>query len=1159
MWCILLLLCTPFAASAQTITGSVSGTITDASGAIVRGATVVVTNVDTGVAVTTTTNGDGIYNVRFLQIGQYKVEAKNKGFNNSGFGPFALEIGQDAKIDVKLTVGSSNTQVDVNGLMTPLLDTADSTLATTLTANTIQNIPLSGRNWSSLSLFVPGAVSTNPSTFGGAGNANSIERNQNGGGASQATVNGNRAEGNNYRLDGIEINETLNNLVGYNPNPDAIGELQVISANAPAEYGNVNGGDVIAVTKAGTNQFHGSLGMFLEDYKLDANTWSNKHFAPGTPFTARNPYTQSQYSATFGGPIIKDKLFFFVDYFGTRYHSGGETTTSVLSAKMRTGDFSELLNPAIMCSSTGGVCPANSQNKLIQLYDPSNNYAPYAANMGVPINNPVVAYLIAHPSIYPEPNLAPGVDSPVTNNYRGPSNTGIHNDQGDVRVDYTPTAKDRISARWLQGTAGDFTSSPLAVTFPGASLYPDKGIAINYVRTINPTLINEFRAGFTRIRWEQGNPADTTGLFGNNGNNVVGIPGTQAFAGFSAMWVTNLTTIGNSALGTDFADNTFQYGDNLTWQRGRHLFKFGVEFTRYQQNNYYPGNDGANGQFVFGNNGSNASGTTVSYTSNPFITGSNVIGAQGYAPADFVLDRAGFVGIGSVAGPTGQRQWRDAYFVQDDWKIRPNLTLNIGLRYEYFQPTYEVNNKEVNVNLANGTLEFAGKVPAGQPATSTVCPTRACYNASYNGFEPRVGFSYQPAPKLVVRGGFGITRAMEGAGANLRITYNPPFQSSLEETGTSASTASTGTSYQVTNGFSANANINASNGGLLRSIAPNLQPQYTNEYSLTTEYQINNFSTFKLGYVGELSQHLIQAANANQLNMPCILNGVVQTNGGATGCSAVDPAPYLALVGQTGTLFETVSEGMANYNALQVQYRQRTHLGLEYTLNYTYARAMTNATGFFGVSGINGPSPYAQNAYNNHAEYGPSGGDVRNAVNGTLVYELPFGRGKVFGTQVNHFVDEAIGGWKVAMTGIVYSGAPVTITANDLAGTNNKASRPNQISNIKVKTHTVNNWFGGLTSGPTGNKYADPLPGQYGNASNGTERAPGYQQYDLSAYKDFTIYHEQKIGFRMDAFNLFNITSLGAPNNNFESNTFGQITSVRSPQRQIQFSAKYQF
>ncbi|WP_049780915.1 TonB-dependent receptor [Terriglobus saanensis] len=755
-------------AFAQTITGSVSGTVTDPSGAVVKGATVIVTNVDTGVSVTDTTNGSGIFNLRFLQIGRYKVVTNANGFQSQSYGPFPLEINQVAKVDVKLMVGTSTTTVEITDTLMPLLDTEDSTIATTLTANAIENIPLSGRNWSSLSLFVPGATSSNPSTFGGSGNGNSIERNQNGGGVSQANVNGNRAEGNNYRLDGIEINETVNNLVGYNPNPDALGEVKVISANAPAEYGNVNGGDIVAVTKSGTNRFHGSASAYLQNYLLDANTWSNKNHPLVSDQVARNPYTQSQYSATFGGPIIKDKLFFFADYFGTRYHRGGNSTASVLTSLMRTGDFSELLNPAIMCSSTGGNCAASGAGKLIQLYDPNNNYQPYVGNKGVPINNSVAKYLVAHPEYYPLPNLSPGTNSPVSNNYSGPSKSEIHNNQFDVKVDYTPNTRDRISARYLQGTAGDSSTNPLTISFPGTNVYPDKGIAINYVHTFSPALINEFRGGFTRVRFQQGEPVDGTGAFGLKGNSIVGISGTQAFPGFSALNVANLSTVGNSAGGTELIDSTFLYGDDVTWKRGKHLLKVGVELLRYQQNNYYPGNDGANGQFNYGNNGT----ATTLFTSNPNAAASATTNANGYAPADFLLDRAAFVGIGGVAGRTGQRQWRSGYFFQDDWKFRSNLTFNLGLRYKYFQPIYEVNNKEVNVNLSTGLLEYAGSVPSTNTvAGSTVCATRACYSTTYNNFMPRVGFSYQPTPKVVVRGGFGITKALEGTGANLRLTY----------------------------------------------------------------------------------------------------------------------------------------------------------------------------------------------------------------------------------------------------------------------------------------------------------------------------------------------------------------------------------------------------
>ena len=1144
-------LCLGTVALAQTITGSVTGTVTDPSGAVIKGAKVTVTNVDTGISVSDITNAVGIYNLRFLQIGKYQVLTEAKGFTKTSFGPFQLEIDQTAKVDMKLSVGGDSTKVDVASNSLPLLDTEDSTIATTLTANTIENMPMNGRNWSTLTLFTPGSIATNPSSFGGSGNGNAIERNQFGGGNGQANVNGNRAEGNNYELDGIEINETLNNLVGYNPNPDAIGQLQVISANASAEYGNVNGGDVLAVTKSGTNAYHGSAGIFLEDYLLDANTWANKDVPTGTAFTPRNPYTQTQFSGTFGGPILKDKLFFFVDYFGTRYHKGGLTTASVLTQKMRNGDFSELLDPTIMCSAGGGVCAANGgSGALIQLYDPTNNYAPYANNQ-IPVSNTVFAYLAAHPQYYPLPNLPAGSNSPVLNNYRGNTQSIIYNNQGDIKVDYTPTAKDRFSARWLQGQAGDFTVNPIALTFPGSNLYPDKGLALDYTRTISSAVVNNLRAGYTRVRWIQGDPTDSTGQFGSNGDKVVGIPAAQAFPGFASQTiqnVSNFTNVGSAAGGTNFIDNTFQYTDTLSWQRGHHLLNFGVSAVRYQQNNFYPGNDGANGQFDF--NGV--------YTSDPSISG-----ASGYALADWALDRSSFSGIGAVTGRTGQRQWRSAYYVQDDWKVRTNLTLNLGLRYEYFQPIYEVNNKQANVNYATQLYEYAGSVPTGAPAGSTVCPTRACVNSTYNNWMPRLGFSYQPLDKLVLRGGFGITKALEGTGANLRLTYNAPFETSFEATGTSPSSSSTGTFLQEKNGFTA-PNGQSNPGGFPRTEPANIKPQVTNEYSLTLEYQFNNYSSLTVGYVGELSEHLIQAAEGNQLRASCLINGVAvdpTKSANTASCANTDPAPFLSLVGENGFVFETVTEGAADYNALQAQYRQRAFKGLEFTVNYAYAHAFTNSVGFFGVAGVNGQSPYAQDAYNNHAEWGPAGSDVRHSLNATAVYELPFGRGKEFGSNVNRITDEAIGGWKLSMTALDYSGLPVTISANNVSYVNNNccASRPNQISDVRVSNHTLNNWFGGIGTSGTG-KYAAPAAGTFGNAHVGTERAPGFQQYDFSLFKDFAVWREQKLNFRVDAFNALNMTSLGNPSNNFSSpSNFGQITSVKSVPRQLQISAKYEF
>jgi hypothetical protein len=287
---------------------------------------------------------------------------------------------------------------------------------------------------------------------------------------------------------------------------------------------------------------------------------------------------------------------------------------------------------------------------------------------------------------------------------------------------------------------------------------------------------------------------------------------------------------------------------------------------------------------------------------------------------------------------------------------------------------------------------------------------------------------------------------------------------------------------------------------------------------------------------------------------------ITDPNADPTDCAAVDPSPFLSLVGEDGFVFETYTEGAASYNALQAQYRQRVRQGLEYTVNYSYAHALTNSAGFFGIAGANTQGPYPQNMYNSHAEWGPAGSDMRHTLNGNAVYELPFGHEKQFLSGINRVTDEAIGGWKLSMTAIAYSGMPVTVGANDVALVNNQccSSRPNQISNIHATHQSMANWFSGLGAGGV-NKYAAPSVGTFGDAHVGTERAPGFQQYDFSLFKDFGIWREQSLNFRVDAFNALNKTSWGNPSSNFSGGNFGQITGVKSSPRQLQLSLKYHF
>ncbi len=804
-----------------------------------------------------------------------------------------------------------------------------------------------------------------------------------------------------------------------------------------------------------------------------------------------------------------------------------------------------------MCATTGGTCASN--RSLIQLYDPNNNFAPYQNNRGVPIINPVARYLYAHPASYPLPNQAPQAGTPATNNFLGVSKTGASNNQGDIKIDWKATSNDQLSVRYSHADSNSSLTNPLAITFPLQPYSRVKGAAINWVRVISPSIVNEFRAGFIRIVSIGGFPVDTTGVFGLSGNATLGVPSLQSEPGFVAQLFagtngSEFTGLGNQGAGTNFSDNSFTYGDDLTWQRGRHTIKMGALFLRYQQNSYYPGNDGVVGNFQYTGNFSSNPATNA--TTNP-----NGYGTGGYTLADFNLDRIFYVGAGSLAGNTGQRQWRDAYFVQDDYRLRPNLRLNLGLRYEYDQPIYEVNDKEVGVNLATGTLLFAGKNGA----------SRALYNPSYNNLMPRLGFSYSPTARLVVRGGYGITTFMEGTGTNLRPTINPPFLTSYAATGSAPSANSPGAFFRAEDGFSNPATPKTAL--TYRIWNPNLKPAFIGEYSLTTEYQLNNTASFSVGYLGESGQHLVTAGLANQLTKPCVIGGVVSATPNSAACAAANPAPYQALVGQSGSIIITSSNGMMNYNALQATFRQRAARGLAYTLNYTYGRAMTTNGGFFGVPGTSVGGAYSENYYNNHAEYGPTGQDVRHNLNGTLAYELPLGRGHMFGANMNRALDEAFGGWRLAMTGVHYSGFPVTINnSSNNAYTNNNTQRANHLRPMKIVDRSVTHWFGTDPSatgcGLVDNgvcAYASPANGTYGNAANGSERVPGFQQYDLSLAKDFGIIREQKLSFRVDASNVFNITSLGSPVATAQSATFGQINTARSVPRQLQLSAKYQF
>jgi len=1123
-------------AQAQTVTGSITGEVTDATGAVIPNATVVVEDLDTGVKTTTTTNSGGAYYVRFLPIGKYRVEISAAGFSSHIYDPFALEINATVNLSPKLAAGSTATVVDVKD-SAPILDTTDGVISTTFSNNEIQNFPLEGRNFQSVTLYTPGVVQTDPTGMTG---SNATERSTSDN--NLISVNGNRGQANYYTLDGVDLNEPQNNQISYNVAPDALQEIKVISGNAPAIYGNVNGGDVVSVLKGGTNAFHGSAYAYLQNYRLNANSWHNKYV--GNPI---NKYTQTIFGGTFGGPVRiphlydgRDKLFFFGDYEGVRIPGSNSASYQVLTPAMLKGDFSAI--------------PFQLYNT--QAYDAATNTYPVFVNNQIPVNNPIAKYLAAHAADYPTPNAPadPGTYIPRFNGVE----RGYHvNNQFDAKIDWTPETRDHVSGFYAQSRAGDGSNTIFPIGFPAVNSYPTTLFGASWVHTFSSAIVNQFNAGFTRTNWNSGVPIDRFGTFGTTGDQQVGIPfGTQRYVGFTEADINGAQTIGNRAAPQLLIDNTFGYNDNFTIQRGLHLFTIGVQAVRYQQNYTQSQNAGALGFFHYNGN----------FTQNP-NSANPLVGA-----ADFILDASDQNGL-QDGGEFGNRQWRAAGYFQDDWKILPKLTLNLGIRYEYDQPMVEANNKNANIlPLNGGTVEYASSIPFGAPAGSIVCPTTACYNPNYKQIMPRFGFAYQWASNISVRGGYGATSFFEGNAANQRLTDNPPLVSTFTLNGILPSMTSGGTALQASKGFTIGSGAFSANGSGYSAWPQNIQPAYIQQYNLTVETQLNATTSLSMGYVGQTGRHLMDYGNENQFTQAQAqsVNTILAANPNAT-LPASDLTPYYNLAGPGGSLLVTESRAVSNYNGLQVTVRQRQAHGLEYNLNYTFAKSISNAAGNYGVPNTattNGDQTF-QDYYNSKADYGVSGDDIRHQFNAVIVYALPYGHGRMFGANSNIFLQELLGGWSLTNAFKAFTGPPVTITANGGNTNSYGGARANQYGHIKIVGRSINHWFGTDPSAipctdnsgvqTNGCAYGQPSTYEFGTAANGTERAPGFYQLDTSLFKDFHIFHEQTFSFRTDFFNILNTADYGNPDNGIQDSNFGVISSVRNQERRLQLSLNYKF
>ena len=1123
---------------AQEVTGAIVGTVTDPGGAALIGAKITATDVERGTVLAATTNDTGAFNLPHVPAGHYKVKVEMTGFQTTSNPPFEILLNQTVRVSFQLKVGGTTETVEVTG-SAPLLQTDTSLVGSVLEGRTIEQLPLSTHNTNQLTLVTHAGVIT-PNLFG-------FQAAQNSFGTGRPYVNGAREQENNFLLDGMDNNQPDNNDVGYVPAPDAVQEFSLITGSAPADFGNYLGGVVNVSIKSGTNDFHGALYDYLRRGGLNANSWQNNTAclpngagficgkdAAGNQIAPRPALHYDNFGFTFGGPVIRNKLFFFSDYAESLFSQPAAVRQiSLVPDAERAGDFSALCPEGF----TGGIC----NNPAHQLFNPASSTTPGGrtafANNQIPLGslNAAARAIVTSP-FYPGGSIANNINQFKTNSY-----------QGDLKIDFVPSEKDHLMGRWSQQFVTAPTGNSLQLLGNSDKTFPLKNLVVDETHTFSATLLNDARIGVQYFPVTEGfsNPTGTnlSSLFGIAGVASDFLPGI-VFGGSGVL----PGTIGNNDLVQSFHDTTWQFEDTVTWTHGRHVFHGGFQAFHYIMNDLYPGNAGLAGQFLFNGQFTGNGGTA---------TGSSV--------ADFMLGLPQDVQQGNGGG--GNKYLRNSLFgifTQDNWRIKNNLTLNLGLRYELTTARGTDNGQDVNFNLITG-----------QPEIGTG------YN-TYTGignFQPRVGLAWQPDSNsiwlrnTVVRAAYGISSFMEANGVNNLPYQNPPFIQAHEIINQASQALPSSNLSQGFTGFPPAACTVALlqafspvclQGATLHLTNPNLQPAMDQQWNLTIQRQLGSRTSVSVGYVGNKIDHMsdIFIFNQNLLVSP--------------GVTA--PGPFAqALInccgaGNSPTVRFNDSSGIQRYNALQITVAQRAWEGLQFQANYTWSKCLTNSLGYFGPFGDEEQLPGAvsqtgfgfffQNAYNAKGDYGRCISDAAGLFNGYLTYDLPFGKDRMFGSGAQGIANAIVGGWSIASNFTLHTGFAIYPSGPDNSGTGSASPRPNCVAGVSQSGSgalTDPNSTGGLV----GIQFLNPAAvapaaaGTFGTCGAGSFRGPGLATSDLSIVKTFQISERTNFQFMTQFINLTNTPIFGAPNASLGS-AFGLITSS-NPGRQVQFGLKLAF
>lgn len=1060
----------------QVDTGSIVGTVDDAGGAVISTATVTITQEATNVSAVVHSNASGDYVSPPLRNGIYTVTVAAPGFASQTQSNLTLNVQQRLKVDFKLTVGNVSSKVLVTGAP-QAINTQGSSLGEVVSSKMMTQLPLNGRDYYQLAGLSPGIAMT------GSGNTNG-----NDGGTSTAgspagqhisfASNGARGTLNNFILDGIDNNSNDDGGPLLTPSVDAIGQFKIQTNSFSAQFGRSGGAVINAVIKSGTNGYHGDVFEFFRNSALDARDYFED------PSAKKASYKLNQFGGTLGGPIIKDKLFWFGDYQGTSVRQPLTFVSSVPTAKTRMGDFSEAGNPVIYDPSTYNPV-TQARQPFAGNVIPSGDIDPLAQRMA---------------ALYPLPNQ-PG----LRNNYVISPVQPDRTDQGDFRADFDATQTDHAFFRWTQSGRTYLSPTPLpgiangGGSNSGVGHINTMGAALGETHLFTPTTINVFLVGFNydnigRGVPQGGNVTPPTGL------QVPGVNYDTVAAGLTIFAPRGYRRTGSPRYApTLIASQERQVSDSLTLIRGKHTIAMGGEM-RWSQYNIFQ-EPAPNGQFSF----------TGQFTQNP------ATGDGGDGLADELLGLPLVSTINSIV-KVRNRQYVPSGFLEDNFRFTDNLTLNLGVRYDYFSPIVSENNQQSNFDYTTGKI-----IVAAQNGNS-----RGLVNVDHLNFSPRVGFAWNPRGNTVLSAGFGIFWSGQEikTAAPLQLAYNLPFYYQPTFTSDGINPILT-----VSSGFPPLNPNNAPFPGVTSLDIRLKTPQYS-QWNLSFQQGLPFEIGFELSYAGSKGTHLQSLLDPNQVKVP-----------GPGDIQSRRPYP------EFGPFTAIEDRGNSSYNALQLKLQKRPTRGLFFISSLTWGKTMND------LPSVCCSIPYPQNSWDVPAERGPADFDQRLRWSMSGDYLIPF-RQNSYGSH--KVLDIMFAGWHLGGIYTLASGFPFSPSIGfDPSNTGSQGQlRPNQTANgnLPRSQRKPDHWF-------NLDDYTIPAPYTYGDAGRNSLIGPDTNSLDGSLRKVFPIRGSQDVEFRAEFFNMFNHPNFAQPDPFIDDGpgAAGVVTSTAGANRQIQFAMKYHF